>query len=74
MTKEVKTYTDLIRAIGQDLKPRLKQALRITGLGLHIDEALDEALNAGPTLELISEFVGRRHAELLERHAKEQRP
>ena len=60
MTKQVKTYTDLLRAIGQDLKPRLKKSLP----HLILDEALDEALNAGPTLELIAEFVGRRHIEL----------
>jgi len=63
MSKEVNTYTDLLQAIGQDLKPRLEKALRTTGLGLKM-EAIDEALNAGPTLELIAEFVGYRHVEL----------
>ena len=67
MSKEVNTYTDLLQAIGQDLKPRLEKALRTTGLGLKmeaVDEAVDEALNAGPTFELIAEFVGFRHIEL----------
>lgn len=58
----IETYTDLIRAIGQDLKSRLKKSLP----HLILDEALDEALNAGPTLELIAEFVGTRHAILKE--------
>lgn len=74
MTKEPRTYTELLQAIGEDLKPRLKRSLYIPGPASALDEAIDSALNAGHTLELIAEFVGYRHVELLERHAKEQRP
>ena len=69
MTKEVNTYPELIKAIEKDITPRIVDFCKITSL----TEAISEALNAGPTLQLISEFVGYRHVELLERHAKEQR-
>jgi hypothetical protein len=60
MTKAVETYPELIKAIGEDITPRIKDFCRITSL----TEAVAEALNAGPTLELIAEFVGYRHVEL----------
>ena len=60
MTKAVKTYPELIKAIGEDITPRIKDFCKITSL----TEAVAEALNAGPTLELIAEFVGYRHVEL----------
>lgn len=60
MTKEPRTYPELIKAIGEDITPRIKDFCKITSL----TEAVEEALHAGPTLELIAEFVGYRHVEL----------
>jgi len=64
LSKEVKTYRDLIRAIGQDLKPRLQLTLHITESDSDVEEAIYSALHTGKTLELIAEFVGYRRVEL----------
>lgn len=60
MTKEPRTYPELIKAIQEDITPRIIDLCKITSLR----EAIDSALHSGPTLELIAEFVGYRHVEL----------
>jgi len=60
MNKEPRTYPELIQAIRADITPRIIDFIKITSL----EEAIDQALHAGPTLELIAEFVGYRHVEL----------
>ncbi len=64
MTKTIKTYPELLEAIGQDLKPRLQLTLHITESDSHLEEAIYSALHSGPILELIAQFVGRRLVEL----------
>lgn len=60
MSKEPRTYPELIDAIREDITPRIKDFCKITSL----EEAIDQAIHSGPTLELIAEFVGYRHVEL----------
>jgi len=63
-----KTYPELINAIGADITPRIIDFSKITSL----TEAVAEAIHAGPTLELIAQFVGWRHEELKTQERKEQ--
>lgn len=66
-----KTYDELLGAIERDITPRIVRLIPTTGL----TEAIHEALHyPSQTRELIAQFVGWRHAELLERHAKEKKP
>ncbi len=66
MEQEIRTYSELIDAIGVDLKSRLG-----TWLALQT-ESIDAALHNGRTRALIAEFVGYRHIELREKEKQEK--
>ncbi len=71
MKENPRTYPELLGAIERAITPKIVDLCKITTLPDAIHQALHYHTRA---LELIAEFVGYRHVELLERHAKEQRP